>query len=392
MTCFASTGKGADQMTVKAWKLPWQGEMVPHAVIDILRECNISCRACYNICAPEAPKTLDLIREELESLLRLRRLSSVSILGGEVTLHPQLYDIVRMIREKDICVELMTNGLVVDGAMCRQLKEAGLSIVYFHIERGQKRPDLPDNHSADDLNALRLEKAVTAGQEGLDVGLSITAFPGELDDVRDIMSLTLSTPEVNYLLVTLFRENSGIESLHGNIVTGFTGTGTPPPAATLQNNEFFAEWMKDEFGFEPFACMGSNLDPQDPRWLSYLVGVVYEPDGHRHAAHIKSSLLEKLCMVLFRMSGRYPMYLGQNASRFRKQLVLNGLLGGRRRSNMELLRRSKRRGARLTTKRLLFQNPAELTEDGRLIHCQWCPDAVLKGGSLVPLCVSDRVS
>jgi len=379
-------------MSTKAWKLPWQGEMVPHAVLDILRECNITCRACYNTCAPEAPKTLDLIKEELEALLKLRRLSSVSIIGGEVTLHPQLCDIVRMVKAKGLCVEVMTNGLAVDGAMCKQLKDAGLDIIYFHIEQGQKRSDLPDNHLADDLNALRRKKAETASQEGLDVGLTVTAYPGELDDVRNTIALTLDTPEINYLLVTLFRDNSGIESLHGNIFTGFTGAGTPPHEAALQNSTLFAEWMKDEFGFEPFAYMGSSIDPKDPRWLSYLVGVVHEQDGQRHAAHIKSSLLERFCMLLFRISGRYPMYLGQNAARFRKQLVLNGFLGGRHRSNMELVEKSKKPGVRLTTKRLLFQNPAELTADGRLIHCDWCPDAVLKNGSLVPVCVSDRIS
>ena len=62
-----------------------------------------------------------------------------------------------------------------------------------------------------------------AGKEGLDVGLTTTAYPGETDDnVRDIISLTLQTPEINYLLITLFRDNSGVKSLHGDIVAGFS--------------------------------------------------------------------------------------------------------------------------------------------------------------------------
>jgi hypothetical protein len=379
-------------MTAEPWKLPWQGEMVPHAVVDILRECNISCRACYNTCPPGTPKTLDRITEELDLLLTLRRLSSISILGGEVSLHPQLPDIVRMIRSRNLHVELMTNGLQVNDATCRRLKEAGLSVIYFHIERGQTRPDLSENHTGNDLNALRLEKAVMAGSAGLDVGLTVTAYPGELDDIRDIMSLTLRTPEINYLLVTLFRDNSSITSLRGDILSGFSGAGTPPAEDTRQNNNFFADWMSTEFGLEPFACMGSSLDSKDPRWLSYLVGAVYGPDGGFHIEYVRPSLLEKLSMALFRIAGKYPMYLEQDPGRFRKQLVLNGLLGGRRRSNMELVRRSGAPGTRLTTKRLLFQNPAELTDDGRLIHCKWCPDAVLKNGALVPVCVSDYVS
>lgn len=366
--------------------------MVPHAVIDVLRACNISCRACYNITQPVAPKRLSEIREELEALLALRRLSSVSIVGGEVMLHPQLPDIVRMVSQKGLCVELITNGLEVDQSTCEKLKEAGLNVIYFHIEKGQKRPDLPGNHTSEDRARLRLEKAEMAGRAGLDVGLTVTVFPGEVDDVRDVIALTLKTPEINYVLVTLFRDNSGISSLRGDIRYGFSGTGAPPDEFTLQNNRYIAEWMKDEFGVEPFACMGSNLDVEDPRWLSYLIGTVYEPGGEAFFKHILPSALEKFSMLLYRIAGRYPMYMEQNADRFRKQLILNGLLGGRRRTNMALVRRSSAPGVRFTTKRILLQNPAELTADGRLIHCKWCPDAVLKGGALVPVCIADRVS
>jgi hypothetical protein len=338
------------------------------------------------------PKVLRGITDELDALLTLRRLSSVSILGGEVTLHPQLCDIVRMIRKKNLCVEIMTNGLNVDSLACRQLKDAGLNLIFFHIERGQTRSDLPQNYSGKDLNALRAEKAAMAGEAGLDVGLTMTAYPNELDDLRDVMALTLRTPEINYLLITLFRDNSGIASLQGDIVSGFSGTGSPPEEPTLQSNVFFADWMTEEYGLEPFACMGSSLDPADPRWLSYLVGTVYDADGKHHAASVKPSLLERVAMLLFRLSGRYPMYLEQNPGRFCRQLALNGLLGGCRRSNMELVRRYRTPNARLTTKRLLFQNPAELTSDGCLIHCKWCPDAVLKRGGLVPVCISDHIT
>ena len=379
-------------MRVKAWKLPWQGDMVPHAVIELLRECNITCRACYKVGLPEPPKTVTHIEDELDALLALRRLSSVSLLGGEVSLHPQLCDIIRMIKAKGLCVELMTNGLTVDADFCRSLKDAGLDVIYFHIERGQQRPDLPEPHSGEDLNTLRRAKAVIAAREGLDVGLTATAYPGEIEDIHDIISLTLDTPELNYLLVTLFRDNSGIQSLHGDIRSGFSGTGTPPDDSAKQNNTWFAEWVKSEFGLEPFGYMASNLDPEDPRWLSFLIGAVYDGAAERHIAYISPSLLEKVSMLIFRIAGRYPMYLEQNPERFRKQLMLNGLLGGRRKSNMELVRRSGKPGVHLTTKRILFQNPAELTADGRLIHCEWCPDAVLKDGALVPVCVADTVS
>lgn len=380
-------------MSVKAWELPWRNELVPHAAIDVLRACNISCRACYNTQPAAPPKSLSQVESELDTLLQLRRLSSVSILGGEVSLHPQLCDIIKATRARDLNVELISNGLEVDESMCRDLKQAGLNIIYFHVERGQKRTDLPEKHTSQDLNQLRSEKAIMAARAGLDVGLTVTAYPSERKDIRDTIQLTLEMPEINYLLVTLFRDNRGIRSLRGNIYDGFRGEGNPPDEDTKQNNRELAEWVQNEFGFKPFGCMGSSLDPSDLRWLSYLIGAVYDQDGKHYNAHVEPSLLEKGVVFCSRLlNGRYPMYLEQNSEKFQKQLALNALLGGNGSSNRELIKRSKIPDTRLTTKRILFQNPAELSEDGKLIHCKWCPDAVLKNGALVPVCIADNIS
>jgi len=375
----------------KIWALPWRGEQVPHAVVDIIRECNISCRACYNNCAEPQPKALDEIERELDIMQRRRRLSSVSIAGGEVFLHPRLMDIIRMIKSRGIGTELLTNGLNVGAEACKKLKDAGLDILFFHIERGQKRPDLPDRYSASDVNALRKEKVIMAHKAGLTVGLTSTVYPAEYDDVHDIITLTLEMPEIEYLLLTLYRDNSGIELLHGDVSSGFRGEGCTLKTSANHNNAHIAQWVEKEFGLEPFAAMGSNVDKGDPRWMSYFVGAVYAGDEHFYES-LKPSLLEKAAMTVFRLAGKYPMHIKQSASILKKQLVLNGVFGGRLRSNMKLVKKAERPDAHLMTKRILFHNLAELTEDGRLVYCRWCPDAVIKNGKLVPVCVADYVS
>lgn len=376
----------------KVWELPWQGKMVPHAVLDILRGCNISCRSCYNTQPPDKPKSLEKINAELDALLRLRRLSSVSILGGEVTLHPRLCAIIRMVRDKGLHMELVSNGLDVDRPMLKALADAGLSIIYFHIERGQQRPDLPTDPSFDDINRLRREKAELAAEFGLDVGLSLTLYPGETEDLRHTLSCLLQSPQINYLLVTLFRDVSSIEALHGDLQTGISGKGGPPPPETRQEISTPAAWMQDQFNLEPFAFVGSNLDRHDPRWLSYLVAVVHQNDGGYKSLSMKAGVLERISMLYYRfIKRRYPMYMEQNSGQFRKHLLLNGLLSGRLRQHRELISAAEQKGAQLRAKRILLQNPAELTEDGRLLHCRCCPDAVIKNERLVPVCVADKV-
>lgn len=378
-------------MPLKAWKLPWQNEMVPHAVLDVLRGCNISCRACYNTCPPDRPKSLEEIEAELDTLLRYRRLSSVSLLGGEVTLHPDLGEIIALIRKKGLHAELISNGLAVDRPMMKNLAESGLNIIYFHIERGQKRADLPEDHSFEDINNLRREKANLAHSFKVDVGLTLTIYPGETEELQDTLSFFLATKEVNYLLITLFRDITSIEALQGDLSTGLHGTGSPVPSR--RDVREVASWIEKTLQLKPFAFVGSNLDQNDPRWLSYLIGVVTEPNGSLHYQHLQAGPLEKLAMFFYRtVVKRYPMYMEQNATLLRKQLFLNGLFTGKFKSNLELIRRSRRDNAVLSAKRLLIQNPAELTADGRLVHCSCCPDAVLKNGGLVPVCIADKVT
>lgn len=378
-------------MPLTAWKLPWRDEMVPHAVLDILRGCNISCRACYNTCPPTRPKSLEEIEDELDALLRYRRLSSVSLAGGEVALHPDLAEIIALIRRKGLHVELISNGLAVDRAMMKNLAEAGLNIVYFHIERGQKRPDLPKDHTFADINTLRREKAGLAHSCKVDVGLTLTIYPGETEELQDTLAFFLASKEVNYLLITLFRDITSIEALQGDLATGLYGTGSP--ASGRRDVREVASWIEKTLHLKPFAFVGSNLDPNDPRWLSYLIAAVAEPDGRHHYQDMQAGPLEKLAMHYYKtVVKRYPMYMEQNANLLRKQLFLNGLFTGKFSANRELIRRSRRDSAVLNAKRLLIQNPAELTADGRLVHCRCCPDAVLKNGALVPVCIADKVT
>ena len=142
---------------------------MPHAVLDILRGCNIRCRDCYNL-PPDHIKPLAEIEAQLDALTRLRRLQSVSIVGGEITLHPELVEIIRRVRQRGLFVELFTNGVALNDRLLARLKEAGANVIFLHIEPHQRRPDLPAEATARDLERLRVEKAALVAAHGIEVG------------------------------------------------------------------------------------------------------------------------------------------------------------------------------------------------------------------------------
>ena len=142
----ASVQRKGGRMKPQALRLPWTSETVPHAVLDILRGCNIRCRDCYNL-QPDHIRPLAEIEAQLDALMRLRRLHSVSLVGGEITLHPELIEIVQSVRQRGLFVELFTNGVALNDDLLARLKQAGANVIFLHIETDQRRqicqPDPP---------------------------------------------------------------------------------------------------------------------------------------------------------------------------------------------------------------------------------------------------------
>jgi hypothetical protein len=446
-------------------RLPWTMRTVPHAVLDILRGCNIRCRDCYNL-RPARIKPLAEITAELDQLQRLRRLQSLSIVGGEPLLHPQLPAIIRLIKSRGLHVELFTNGVALTDPLLAHLKQAGADVIFLHIEDGQQRPDLPApapapvpapapgsglpppnraDTAAAALRRLRDAKAAQIAAHGIEPGLAVTVYPDSLDEMDDAIRQTLESPHLCYLLVTLWRDVGHMPDLVGDLDRGMrsgndkklpappstitpssntplpstTTLSPPPPSAAPLANRHIRDHLAARHDLTPFAALGSSRDADDLRWMSCFVATAHATahtgvsataaasatTGDTPAPPLRSTaapalvarrclrptLLEKTFLRLARLiTGRYPFYQPQNPRILATQLRLNGLAGGGLRANLRFLRDAARARATITGKRLLFQCPATVEPDGSVIHCETCPDAVLRDGHLVPLCISDR--
>jgi len=87
--------------------------------IDIIEQCNYRCKACSRSCgnAPSAERmTIEQIEVFVNDSIRLNwQWNSIMIIGGEPTMHPNLLEIIKVIKKyKDFnracIIRLMTNG------------------------------------------------------------------------------------------------------------------------------------------------------------------------------------------------------------------------------------------------------------------------------------------
>lgn len=377
-----------------ALPLPWNRRSVPHAVLDISRGCNIRCRACYNTSRSIQTKPLHQIEEELRLLLARRSLHCITIAGGEPSLHPQLPEIVRLVRSHRLHAVVLTNGYELPDPLLRSLKAADVSMLMTHIDSGQQRPDLPSDATADQVNGLRRSVASNIESHGIAVGMQATGYADQLDDIAAAVHFVLTSPSVDYLLVTNCTAVSSFAQLQGDLDSGLTCT--PPNRDALCHQDLSIHdtdaLLQRRFALSPFAQLPSSDDPGDPRWLSYVTGTAFLPNGERLTQCIRSSWTERLALrLIYRISGRYPFLQRESPTGFRLQLLCNALSGGRFPQTLTLLLHSLRPGTHLRAKHLLFQSGPRRRPDGRISHCFACPDATIRNGRLVPVCLSDQI-
>ena len=83
----------------------------PHLTIETNLSCNIHCRCCYNL-NNSYVKSFEQICEEVDLGIQKRNLQSITLIGGEPTLHPDLVRIIGYIKRKKLLCQMLTNGIL----------------------------------------------------------------------------------------------------------------------------------------------------------------------------------------------------------------------------------------------------------------------------------------
>ena len=86
--------------------------------INAVHHCNLSCRGCSHSAPISSKKINDpkTIKEDLTYLAKYLKCETVRIVGGEPLLHPKLDELLKVIKQSNICenICLVTNGILLD--------------------------------------------------------------------------------------------------------------------------------------------------------------------------------------------------------------------------------------------------------------------------------------
>ena len=373
--------------------MPFRGRNIPHLVIEVNQACNMSCRACYKARASYT-KPLDLIRDEVDLAISQRNLDMITLAGGEPTLHPELPDVITYIKDRGIKVSLLTNGLTLTDELLAQYKAAGLARVMVHVDAHQNRPDAPDDATETDLNELRESMLERVSSHGLRGGLAMTLYRRSLHEFPDLLEFLFSSPNASLLLVTCCRSFAPIARRHG----------AEDRAATMDDRDLVedevttAEVMdvvEQRLGIVPTHHIPSSHRATERRWIFYLLFCIVGRDGETRLMYLEPRFkrtiaaangLQKL------VKGRYKFDMVPKPFEAVVVCLAYAVLGLSPTTlwrTLKFLWNLRRRGSRIQSKVVVVQQLPNLTEEGEIEYCENCPDATVRDGEVVQLCMAD---
>ncbi len=383
------------------YRLPWSLNDNVLGWLEPTKRCNLYCEGCYSRNDPKSDKTLEQVREDMRIFTAQRKVDGISIAGGDPLVHPQICEIVRMIREEfGLKVILNTNGLALDRPLLKRLVAAGVSGFTFHIDSTQHRPHWK-KATEKQLCALRLEKAQLVRSEGdLSVSFNATITRENLEDVPMLMKWAQDHIDlVESMVFILFRttEDEKFDYFAGGrpirtkslVYYQEKQQGGDHPITADEVLEKARTVYPD---FAPAAYLGGTKDPNSVKWLlSVRVG-----SPRRVLGYLGPRSLELIQTGHHALFGRYLAYTKPSVNR-RGRLAALGLSSidpSARKIAANYAREVKRAPRSLLERQyvqsVLIIQPIDMMASGEMNMCDGCPDMTVHNGELVWSCRLDE--
>jgi radical SAM protein with 4Fe4S-binding SPASM domain len=152
--------------------------------------CNLRCKHCYQRADKPLPDELTL-EEKLDVVKQLDEagVAAVALSGGEPTIHPHFYKVVRSLADRGIYVAVATNGwLFADKKYLIKAKEMGVRYIEVSVDSAD-----PSKH--DEFRGVpgSWKKAIQTLRNAVEVDLNhamaVTVTKNNLDEIDDIINL-----------------------------------------------------------------------------------------------------------------------------------------------------------------------------------------------------------
>lgn len=378
------------------YRLPWN--LADNAIswLEPTYACNLYCDGCYRENRKSSHKSLSEIERELDLFARLRKTDSISIAGGDPLVHPQIVEIVKMIKNRGWKPIINTNGQALTKELLVKLKEAGVWGFTFHIDSYQNRPHWKGKNEIE-LNELRLHYAkMLAEVGGMTCSFNATIYPETMKYVPELVKWAQKHIDIVHIMVFIIYRIATLEGMYdyyigdqkvdlGNItyVREYETRRTD-----VKSQELVEEIRKVYPDFTPCAFLNGTHLPDSFKWL--LTGRL----GNKHQifGYVGPKFMELVQTAKHIFTGKYLAYSRPFAQKLgRLYFLLFSLFDEEVRKAAKNYFRSFFANPKAFFNRVYFQSimiiqPIDILPDGETNMCDGCPDITVWKDRLVWSC------
>jgi hypothetical protein len=370
------------------YRLPWNLTDNSISWLEPTSKCNLYCDGCYRR-NENSHKSLQTIEEELNVFTRLRKCDGVSIAGGDPLTHPEIIEIVRMVKAKGLKPILNTNGLALTKELLSDLKKAGVYGFTFHVDSKQSRPGWK-NKTEIELNELRYHYASMLAEAGnISCAFNSTVYEDTMQYVPELVKWgQKNIDKVQVMVFILYRavNNAKVDFYLGpkKIDMGqFVYNEEPVERTDIKAEEIY-ELIKNEYpDFDSCAYLNGSEKPDSFKWL--LSGRLGTKDKiYGYVGKKSMEIIQTFHHLLF---DRYLAYSTPKMTRKGKSMLLLGLFDkGLKKTFFNFIKNPLNLFKRLHYQSVMIIQPVDFLEDGRQSMCDGCPDITVWNGQLVWSC------
>ncbi|QLH53186.1 MAG: Radical SAM domain heme biosynthesis protein [Candidatus Kapaibacterium sp.] len=377
------------------YRLPWN--LADNAIswLEPTYACNLYCDGCYRENRKASHKSLSEIERELDLFASLRKSDSISIAGGDPLVHPQIVEIVRMIRQRGWKPIINTNGQALTKDLLLKLKEAGVWGFTFHIDSYQNRPHWKGKNEIE-LNELRLHYAkMLAEVGGITCSFNATVYPETIKYVPELVKWAQEHIDIVHIMVFIIYRIATLDGLYdyyiGDKKVTFDDITYAREFETrrtdVKSEEIVAEIRKVYPDFMPCAFLNGTHLPNSYKWL--LTGRM----GNKHQifGYVGSKFMELVQTMNHFFTGRYLAYSHPKTQRRgRLYFLLSPFDKGIRQIAKNYFKsffsNPKAFFNRVYYQSIMIIQPIDILPDGETNMCDGCPDITVWKDRLVWSC------
>jgi pyruvate-formate lyase-activating enzyme len=371
------------------YRLPWTLPDNAIAWLEPTMKCNLACEGCYRANVNEH-KSLEDVAADLDVFARYRKTDGVSIAGGDPLTHPQVVDIVRMVAGRGWKPILNTNGLALTEELLREMKQAGLFGLTFHIDSKQHRPKWK-NKTEQEHNELRLHFAeMVARVGGLTCSFNATVYGDTLDEIPGMVAWAQKHIDIVHVMVFICYREPADPKRFDYYVGGrkvdmapltYEDTGQ---RIDISADDVVAKIREREPEFAPAAYLNGTAQPDSFKWLlTVRVGT-----KKRIYGYVGRKMVELSQVWHHLRTGRYMAYAEPAVGRRGRlmALLLWPIDRGIRKVFWRALRSPSVLFRRLHLQSIMVISPVEVLDNGEQNMCDGCPDMTVWDGELAWSC------